>query len=103
MYKRQDIRKNAAEGKISGMLTIEEGGCCKGSLGVLRRLYELGVRMMTLTWNHENELAQQQHQHRQHHRTDEARTLFQGEMGPHQVAQNVADGAGDADVEHRCV
>ena len=39
------------------MLTIEEAGCCKGSLGVLRRMYELGVRMMTLTWNHENELA----------------------------------------------
>ena len=39
------------------MLTIEEGGCCKGSIGVLRRMYELGVRMMTLTWNHENELA----------------------------------------------
>ena len=57
VYRPSDIRKNAAEGKISGMLTIEEGGCCKGSLGVLRRLYELGVRMMTLTWNHENELA----------------------------------------------
>ena len=39
------------------MMTIEEAGCCKGSLGVLRRMYELGVRMMTLTWNHENELA----------------------------------------------
>ena len=36
---------------------IEEGGCCKGSLGVLRLMHELGVRMMTLTWNHENELA----------------------------------------------
>ena len=57
VYKPEDIRKNAAAGKISGMLTIEEGGCCKGSLGVLRRMYELGVRMMTLTWNHENELA----------------------------------------------
>ena len=43
--------------KISGMLTIEEAGCCKGSLGVLRRLQELGVRMMTLTWNYPNELA----------------------------------------------
>lgn len=39
------------------MLTIEEAGCCKGSLGVLRRLQELGVRMMTLTWNYPNELA----------------------------------------------
>ena len=60
VYQPSDIRKNAAEGKISGMLTIEEGGCCKGSLGVLRRMYELGVRMMTLTWNHENELASPQ-------------------------------------------
>ena len=60
VYQPSDIRKNAAEGKISGMLTIEEGGCCKGSIGVLRRMYELGVRMMTLTWNHENELASPQ-------------------------------------------
>ena len=57
VYRPEDIRRNAQAGKISGMLTIEEGGCCKGSLGVLRRMYELGVRMMTLTWNHDNELA----------------------------------------------
>ena len=57
VYTAADIRRNAAAGKISGMLTIEEGACCKGSAGVLRRMYELGVRMMTLTWNHENELA----------------------------------------------
>ena len=57
VYRPEDIRKNAEAGKISGMLTIEEAGCCKGSLSVLRRMYELGVRMMTLTWNHENELA----------------------------------------------
>ena len=37
--------------------TIAEGSCCKGSLGVLRQMYKLGARMMTLTWNHENELA----------------------------------------------
>lgn len=57
VYTAADIRRNAAAGKISGMLTIEEGACCKGSAGVLRRMYELGVRMMTLTWNHDNELA----------------------------------------------
>ena len=57
VYRPEDIRKNAEAGKISGMLTIEEAGCCKGSLGVLRRMYELGVRMMTLTWNYPNELA----------------------------------------------
>ena len=49
VYTAADIRRNAAAGKISGMLTIEEGACCKGSVGVLRRMYELGVRMMTLT------------------------------------------------------
>ena len=61
VYTAADIQKNADAGKISGMLTIEEGGCCKGSLGVLRRMYELGVRMMTLTWNHKNELAEPNH------------------------------------------
>ena len=57
VYTAEDIRRNAAAGRLSAMLTVEEGGCCKGSLGVLRQLYALGVRMMTLTWNHENELA----------------------------------------------
>lgn len=52
-----DIEKNAAEGKMSGMLTIEEGGVLKGSPYVLRNLYELGVRMLTLTWNFENEIG----------------------------------------------
>ena len=52
-----DIGRNAAAGRISALLTVEEGGCCKGSLEVLRRLYALGVRMMTLTWNYDNELA----------------------------------------------
>lgn len=53
----EDIEKNAAAGKMSGMLTIEEGGVLKGSPYVLRNLYELGVRMLTLTWNFENELG----------------------------------------------
>ena len=57
VYTAADLRRNAEAGRISAMLTVEEAGCCKGSLGVLRRLHELGVRMMTLTWNHPNELA----------------------------------------------
>ena len=57
VYTAADLERNRAEGKLSAMLTVEEGGCCKGSLGVLRRLQELGVRMMTLTWNYSNELA----------------------------------------------
>ena len=52
-----DIEKNCSEGKLSAMLTVEEGGVCGGDLEKLRTLYEQGVRMMTLTWNYPNELG----------------------------------------------
>ena len=57
VYRFADIEKNRAAGKLSGLLTVEEGGVCKGSLSALRTLYRLGVRMMTLTWNFENEIG----------------------------------------------
>lgn len=53
----EDIEKNRRDGKISAILTVEEGGTCLGNPAVLRMFYELGVRMMTFTWNYENELA----------------------------------------------
>ena len=53
----EDIRNLPGSGKIGAMLTIEEGAVCKGDLRILRDLYRLGVRMMTLTWNYQNELA----------------------------------------------
>lgn len=49
-----DIIKNQEAGKISALLTIEEGGTAYSSLAFLRTLYRLGVRMLTLTWNYEN-------------------------------------------------
>lgn len=52
-----DYEKNREEGKLSALLTVEEGGVCKGEIGKLRKLYEMGVRMMTLTWNYPNELG----------------------------------------------
>ena len=52
-----DMEKNRAEGKLSAMLTVEEGAVCGGSTGKLRHLYRLGVRMLTLTWNYPNELG----------------------------------------------
>nr|WP_297864023.1 dipeptidase [uncultured Acetatifactor sp.] len=52
-----DIQKNEAEGKLSSLLTVEEGGVCKGELEKLRKLYQMGVRMMTLTWNFDNEIG----------------------------------------------
>lgn len=52
-----EIRKNLSDGKMSVMMTIEDGGCCKGSIEHLHTMYEQGARMMTLTWNFENELG----------------------------------------------
>lgn len=53
----KDIEKNEKAGKLSAMLTIEEGGVCKGNLSYLRNYYRLGVRMLTLTWNYPNEIG----------------------------------------------
>lgn len=53
----EDICKNREEGILCAMLTVEEGGVCEGNVDKLRRLYDLGVRMMTLTWNYPNDLG----------------------------------------------
>lgn len=52
-----DINTNIRNNKMSALLTIEEGGTCLGSIENLRHFYNLGVRMMTITWNFKNELA----------------------------------------------
>ena len=44
-------------GTIATLLSIEGGEAIDGSLAVLRVLYRLDVRAMTLTWNESNELA----------------------------------------------
>ncbi|WP_346888407.1 dipeptidase [Clostridium sp. UBA1056] len=53
----EDINKNREEGKISAFLTIEEGEAIEGSHKNLRNFYDLGVRLMTLTWNYENSIG----------------------------------------------
>jgi membrane dipeptidase len=52
-----DILKNDEAGKLSALLTVEEGGALEGNLYNLRTLYRLGVRLMTLLWNQPNELG----------------------------------------------
>ena len=44
-------------GRIATVLTVEGGEAVDGSRAMLRTLYRLGVRAMTLTWNDNNELA----------------------------------------------
>jgi len=50
----QDIIENKRNGKMSSILTIEEGGVTKCKLSNLRLFHRLGVRMITLTWNFAN-------------------------------------------------
>ena len=53
----KEIEENWAKGRMSALLSIEEGGVCRGNPAFLRVFYRLGVRMMTLTWNYPNELG----------------------------------------------
>ena len=53
----EDIIRNRDAGLISAVMTVEEGGVLEGDIGRLQTLYDEGVRMMTLTWNYENELG----------------------------------------------
>ncbi len=52
-----EIETAEKQGKMAALLTIEEGGVCQGSLAKLQEFYDRGARMMTLTWNFENEIG----------------------------------------------
>ena len=53
-YSYSDVMENNAKGKISAILTVEEGGILEGELHRLESLYQRGIRLMTLMWNYEN-------------------------------------------------
>ena len=51
------IEKNFKEGFVSAIKTVEEGLVYMGAPENLKLMYDKGVRMSTLTWDYENELA----------------------------------------------
>lgn len=53
-YNADDIEKNIATGKMSAVLTMEDGRAVNGSLEKLDEFYQLGFRAVTLTWNKHN-------------------------------------------------
>ena len=54
VYSYEDISMCVNENKIGALLTIEDAGALEGSLINLKTVYEQGVRLITLTWNHIN-------------------------------------------------
>lgn len=79
-----ELQKNEQEGRISALLTLEEGGICLGETEKLREFYRYGARMMTLTWNYENEIgypASMQPEGSRGYRPNEVRTYGLKETG----------------------
>lgn len=50
----EEVRNNFLKGKLSAVVTIEEGGILNNQMQRLEFLYERGIRLMTLMWNYEN-------------------------------------------------
>lgn len=52
-----DIEENERQGRLSALLSLEEGAVFERNIQDLHWFYEQGVRMATFTWNHENALG----------------------------------------------
>lgn len=52
-----DLTENRRQGFISSFLTVEEGAVLQGRMSNLEVLRDLGVRLITLTWNYPNEIG----------------------------------------------
>lgn len=53
-YSAADVERNWAAGKVSAMLTLEDGRILGNSIERLHALHQDGVRAIALTWNHPN-------------------------------------------------
>ncbi len=49
-----DLQRNYENDKISAFLTVEDGYCVDGCFENIRKLYDKGVRLISLTWNFQN-------------------------------------------------
>ncbi|MBP3462749.1 MAG: dipeptidase [Tyzzerella sp.] len=52
-----ELIANCDSGKMSAILTLEEGGVINGKMEYLEELYCQGIRLITLTWNYENSIG----------------------------------------------
>lgn len=49
-----ELEENRKQGKISAFLTIENGYLVRGKMENIKKVYDMGVRLITLTWNDPN-------------------------------------------------
>ncbi|HCW52172.1 MAG TPA: peptidase M19 [Clostridium sp.] len=52
-----EMNKVHKEGKIATFLSIEEGEVLEGKIENLKKVYDLGIRILTVTWNYKNKLG----------------------------------------------
>lgn len=53
----EDYKRIKSSGKIAAFLSLEEGQVIGANIDYLQMMCSLGIRMMTLTWNYENDLG----------------------------------------------
>ncbi|MGX6978667.1 dipeptidase [Vagococcus elongatus] len=53
-YDYKSYQANKAAGKMSGFLTFEDGRAINGDLDKLKKYYDFGIRLISLTWNYKN-------------------------------------------------
>lgn len=52
-----DVEQNLRDGRLSALLTIEDGVAVDGKIERVQEFYDRGARMITLTWNYENSIG----------------------------------------------
>ena len=53
-YNYEGLQCNWRQGKVSAFLTVENGCIVDGKMERIDKLYQMGVRLITLTWNDDN-------------------------------------------------
>lgn len=57
IYSYSDLMNTRSSNKIGCLISLEDAGILEGKIENLQYLYNLGVRMITLTWNYKNEVG----------------------------------------------